>query len=149
MTEGMAKPTLGENRGNAGKGRVKGSRNKVTSATLALLAEGESPLALLVKTSKDENQEIAIRLNAARWAAPYLHSKPFPEMPTAQLDLPDDISHPKALQTAHESIMRAVAGGELPVVLAKDLSGILETHRRILEVTQLEQRISALEKLAK
>ena len=130
---------------NVGKGRPKGSRNKVTAATLALLEDGESPLALLVRISRDQEQELGLRMNAARWVAPYLHPRPFPEMPTAEFELPDDLSKPEALQQDHENIMRAVATGELEVPLAKDLSAILESHRRILETTELEARLSALE----
>ena len=131
---------------NAGKGRPKGSRNKLTQATLAVVGDGESPLALLVKVSQDANIELHVRLNAARWAAPYLHPRPFPEMPTVQFDLPDRLDDPDALKVAHETVMRAVAKGELEVPLAKDLSAIMEAHRRIVETVDLEARISKLEK---
>lgn len=149
----MKPPKLGENRterielssGNAGKGRPKGSRNKITEATLAAVGDGESPLALLVKVSRDKANYLPIRLNAARWAAPYLHPRPFPEMPTADFDLPDTLDNPDALKQAHENVLRAVAKGELEVPLAKDLSAIMEVHRRIVETVDLEARISKLE----
>lgn len=146
MTHEAPEPTLGETRrGNAGKGRAKGSRNKLTAATLALIGEGESPLALMVKVSQDESCEMQIRLNAARWAAPYLHPRPYPEMPTAEIELPENLDNTDALREAHEAVMRAVACGELEVPLGKDLSAILETHRRIVETVDLESRIAALE----
>jgi len=135
---------VGDN--NAGKGRPKGSRNKLTQATLAVLGEGESPLEVLVKASRDVTNDLAVRLNAARWAAPYLHPRPFPEMPTAQIDLPENLNDPDALRQAHETVLRAVATGDLEVPLAKDLSAMTEAHRRIVETVDLEARISKLEK---
>jgi hypothetical protein len=132
-------------RNNSGKGRPQGSRNKVTAATLALIADSESPLALMVKVLQDPCHDLPIRLNAARWAAPYLHPRPFPEMPTAEFKLPDNLEKPDALKQAHENILRAVASGELEVPLAKDLSSIIEAHRRIVETVDLEVRISKLE----
>ena len=131
---------------NAGKGRPKGSRNKLTEATLAVIGEGESPLALLVKVSQDATKDLPVRLNAARWAAPYLHPRPFPDMPTTQIDLPESLDHPDALKRAHEAVLKAVATGELEVPLAKDISAMLEAHRRIVETVDLEARISKLEK---
>jgi hypothetical protein len=67
------------NRGNAGKGRLKGSRNRVTAETLALIEDGESPCVLCLRIMRDETQDPAVRLNAARIAAPYLHSRPVPK----------------------------------------------------------------------
>ena len=131
---------------NTGKGRPKGSRNKLTEATLAMLGEGESPLVLLIKVSQDATNELPVRLNAARWAAPYLHPRPFPDMPTAQIELPESLDHSDALMRAHELVLKAVTTGELEVPLAKDISAMLEAHRRIVETVDLEARISKLEK---
>jgi len=79
-------------------GRKKGTRNRATVATRGLLGEGESPLALLIRISQDEEQELEVRMNAARWASPFLHPKPFPAMPWARFTLPNDLSKPDALR---------------------------------------------------
>ena len=84
-------------------------------------------------------------LNAARWAAPYLHSKPFPEMPMAEFALPDSITTVDGLLEAHAGILKAVAAGDLAVPLARDLSAIVEAQRRIVETADLETRLSKLE----
>ena len=132
-------------KGNKTGGRVAGTRNKRTQFSFTAIGQGESPLETLLKASQNEENELAVRLNAARWAAPYLHPRPFPEMPTAEFMLPDNLDKPEALQQAHEGLLRAVATGELEVPLAKDLSAILEAHRRIVETVDIESRLSALE----
>ena len=134
--------------GNAGKGRPQGSRNKLTEETLALTAEGESPLALMIRVSRDDLQDLSMRLNAARWAAPFLHSKPYPEQPTVSFRLPGTITTAAGLTGAHAEILKAVAEGNLAVTLARDLSAILETQRRLVETADLEARIAKLEERA-
>ena len=131
--------------GNAGKGRPQGSRNRLTEETLALASDGESPLALLIRVSRDTEQDLPVRLNAARWAAPFLHPKPYPEQPVVSFRLPDTITTAAGLTEAHAEILKAVADGELAVTLARDLSAILETQRRLVETADLETRIAKLE----
>ena len=41
--------------GNAGREEAKGSRNRKTAELLSLAAEGESPAALCLRISKEEN----------------------------------------------------------------------------------------------
>ena len=132
--------------GNAGKGRERGSRNKITEVTLALAKDGESPLELMVRISRDGTSDMAVRLNAARWAAPYLHPKPFPEMPVAEFALPESIATIDGLLEAHGGILRAVSAGGLAVPLARDLSAIVEAQRRLVETADLETRLAKLEK---
>jgi hypothetical protein len=49
------------------------------------------------------------------------------------------------LMQAHGEILRAVAGGRLPLQAAKDISTILDSHRRVIETVDLEERITKLE----
>lgn len=134
---------------NAGKGRQKGSRNKITEATLALAKSGESPLELMLRVTQDEEAALVLRLNAARWAAPYVHPKPYPAMPLAEFSLPETISSVEGLLEANGGILRSVSTGDLAPALARDLSAIVETHRRLMETTDLEMRLLKLEKDAK
>ncbi len=134
---------------NAGKGRQKGSRNKITEATLAMAKSGETPLELMLRVSQDEEAALVLRLNAARWAAPYVHPKPYPEMPLARFSLPETIGSVEGLLEANVGILRAVSTGDLAPALARDLSAIVETHRRLMETTDLEMRLLKLEKDAK
>jgi hypothetical protein len=130
---------------NSGKGRPPGSRNKLTLETLALVADGKTPVAFALGIMNDETKPQAVRLNAARIAAPYLHSKPQPEPRMTGFDLPEKFDTPAALAETHATIVRAVAAGDISLEEARDVSVILDTHRRVIETVSLEVRIAALE----
>jgi hypothetical protein len=58
------------------RGRPKGSPNKATVARQIEVAEsGETPLAFLLRTMRDEQADEAKRLDAAKAAAPYVHPR--------------------------------------------------------------------------
>ena len=132
--------------GNTGKGRPPGSRNKLTLETLALVANGKTPVAFALEIMKDESKTMDLRLNAARIAAPYLHSKPQPEGRIVSFDLPEDIGTPAALVKIHADVLHAVARSEITLDEGKDISMMLETHRRTIETADLEERIAKLER---
>lgn len=72
----MTEPKLGPNRGNAGKGRPKGSPNKKTAELqAAVAAAGETPLDFLLRIMRDDNAEEARRIDCAKAAAMYVHPK--------------------------------------------------------------------------
>lgn len=131
--------------GNAGKGRIAGSRNRRTEAVLALIEEGESPCAFALRVMRDDEQPPDLRLHAAKMAAPYIHSKPQPEPRVIGFELPAQIDGSEGLLAVHEALLRATANGELALDDARDLSGMLEAHRRLVETLDLEQRIARLE----
>ena len=57
-------------------GRQKGTLNKRTAATLeAIAASGTTPLQYLIAVMRDETNDPAVRLDAAKAAAPYCHAK--------------------------------------------------------------------------
>ena len=60
------------------------------------------------------------------------------------LTLPD-ASTPDGILQASGAIMKAVAEGELAVSTGKDLMDMLDSHRRGLELTVIEERLQALE----
>jgi hypothetical protein len=132
--------------GNAGKGRAPGSRNKLTLDTLALVENGKTPVAFALGIMNDDTKPQELRLNAARIAAPYLHSKPQPEGRIIRLDLPEDVGTPAALTKINADILRAVASGEISLDEGKDVSMLLDSHRRAIETAELEERISKLER---
>lgn len=132
----------GERRG----GRMPGTRNKRTLGTLELIGDGESPCSFAIKLMRNEEQALNVRLEAARIAAPYIHPRPQPQGRTVSFELPEDVGSSAALAQIHASILRAVATSELSVDEAKDISAIIETHRRTIESVELEIRIARLEK---
>jgi hypothetical protein len=56
------------------RGRPAGSRNRLTLETLALVGEGETPVAYLLGIMRDTDKPQDVRLQAAKFAAPP-HSK--------------------------------------------------------------------------
>ncbi len=59
-----------------GAGRKPGGANRINDeARRAALKGGMSPLEYLLKIMRDENQDDARRLDAAKAAAPYVHAK--------------------------------------------------------------------------
>jgi hypothetical protein len=57
-------------------GRAKGTPNKATVARKAeLAASGLSPVEFMLAAMRDESKDFAIRLEAARAVAPYVHPR--------------------------------------------------------------------------
>ena len=94
---------------------------------------------------RDEENPPDLRLTAARIIAPYVHPRPAPDAPTVRFDLPQDLSTAHAVKEAHMALLRATSNGEVPVALAKDISTLFETQRRVIETVCLEERITKLE----
>lgn len=127
------------------RGRLAGSRNKRTEALMALAEGGETPCAFALRIMRDDGQPPDVRMNAAKIAAPYVHPKPQPEPRIVAFDLPDKIDGTGGLLAIHESVLRATATGNVALEDARDISSMLETHRRLVETIDLEQRIARLE----
>jgi hypothetical protein len=127
-------------------GRVPGSRNKRTVALLELAEDGETPCAFALRIMRDATKPEDVRMNAARLAAPYVHPKPQPEPRYVTLELPDEFGDAESLKNAHVTLLRSIAAGKTSLEEAKELSAILEAHRRLVETVDLEERIARLEK---
>jgi hypothetical protein len=57
-------------------GRSKGTPNRATAATAAAIAaSGLTPLDYMLEVMRDESADLERRLEAARAAAPYVHSR--------------------------------------------------------------------------
>ena len=121
--------------GNAG--RPKGSRNKATIAIESLL-EGQAEALTQTAISKAlEGDSIALRLCMDRIAPPMKDKPvvfPLPHMQDAM-----DASE------AAGSVLRAVSDGELTPIEATRVMGLIENFRRTLELTDIENRMKALE----
>ena len=131
--------------GNAGMGREAGSRNKRTLALMALAEDGETPCAFALRIMRDDSKPEDIRIHAARLAAPYVHPKPQPEPRYIKFNLPEEFGDVESLKTIHVTLLRSIAAGDISLEDAKELSAILDTHRRCLELSDIENRLKALE----
>lgn len=93
----------------------------------------------------DTDQPADLRMNAARLAAPFVHPKSQPEPRLIAFELPVTIDGSSGLLATHEALLRATADGTIALEDAKDISEMLETHRRLVDTVDLESRVSRLE----
>jgi hypothetical protein len=132
----MAKFQAGKS-GNPG-GRPRGSLNKTTLATQALLdGEAEILTRKVVEMAKAGNP-VALRLCLERLLPP-------------RKDRPINLTLPKVegaqdLPKAFWAVVKAVAQGEITPEEGQALKTMLEAYRKVLETADLEARLSALEK---
>lgn len=127
-------------------GRVPGARNRRTAELMALAEAGETPCAYALRIMRDDAQPAEVRMNAARLAAPFVHPKPQPEAPVVAFNVPGEFDGAASLLSVHANLVRATAAGELALEDAKDISAMLECHRRLVETVDLEERIANLER---
>ena len=115
-------------------GRSPGSRNKATLAALALL-EGEAE----VLTRK----AIELALAGDTVALKLVLDRLLPKGRAVRLDLP--LRTLADLDQAIEAIRGALAEGSVTLDEVAVLTGLVEARRRLLETTELERRLAALE----
>jgi len=132
----MSRFTTGQS-GNP-QGRPKGALNKATLATQALLdGEAEVLTRKAVELAK-EGHPVALRLCLERLLPP-------------RKDRPINFSLPRItgaaeLPKALGAILEAVARGEITPGEGQALTAMVEAFRKGLETTDLEARVTALEK---
>jgi hypothetical protein len=121
--------------GNAGKPR--GTRHKTTQAVLTLLEGEATALTRKAVEMALQGDGMALRLCLDRLAPPRKDSPvqfPLPRMANAQ----------DAAQAAG-AVLHAVSEGELTPVEGAQIMSLVDSFRRLLEVTELEARVAALE----
>ena len=118
-------------------GRPRGSRNRVTLAIDSLL-EGQSDALTQTAISKAlEGDSIALRLCMDRIAPP-MKDKPV-VFPLPRMHGAMDASE------AAGSVLSAVSEGTLTPIEGTRVMGLIDSYRRTLELTDIEQRLNALE----
>ena len=118
-------------------GRPHGARHKVTIAVEELLEGDTEALARKAIDMALEGDTTALRLCLERIAPP---RKDAP----VQFDLPE-FSNASEAATAASAILKAVSDGSLSPLEGATVMGLVENYRRVLETTELENRITALE----
>ena len=114
-------------------GRPKGARNKKTQAIETLL-EGQAEALTQTAISRDS---MALRLCMERIA-------PAPKDNTVSFTLPQMNNALDASQAAG-SVLTAVSEGNLTPLEATRVMGLIDSYRRTLELTEIEERLQALE----
>ena len=118
-------------------GRPRGSRNKATLAIKCLL-EGQAQTLTQTAIKKAlEGDSIALRLCMDRIAPP-------PKDAVVKFSMPT-MSNALDAAEAAGSVLRAVSEGELTPTEATRVMDLIDSYRRTLELTEIEERLLALE----
>ena len=118
-------------------GRPKGSRNKATIAIESLLAGQAEALTQTAVTKALEGDSMALRLCMERIA-------PAPKDQPVSFSLPK-IKNAMDASEAAGSVLIAVSEGELTPLEAMRVMGLIDSYRRTLELTEIEERLQKLE----
>jgi len=119
------------------KGRPAGSRNKASLAVDALLdGEAEKLTRVCIERALG-GDSVALRLAMERICPPR-QGRPLPE---GALDVPESAT-PAAMSAA---VVEATLAGAITTDEAKAMAGLVDAHRKVLEATDLEQRLAAIE----
>ncbi len=118
-------------------GRPKGARNKTTLAIEGLLQGQSEALTQKAIDMALEGDTTALRLCLER-IAPARKDAP------VSFDLPA-IGNAHDASEAAQAVLQAVSEGQVTPLEGASLMGLVEQYRRVLETTELERRITALE----
>jgi Family of unknown function (DUF5681) len=118
-------------------GKAPGTRNKATALIETLLAgEADAVGRKVVELAKD-GDVVALRLCLDRLCPP-LRDRP------VQFSLPA-IETAADLMKASAALLQAVAAGELTPGEAGDVAKLIDAHVRAIEITDVQERLAALE----
>ena len=118
-------------------GRPRGSRNKATIAIESLL-EGQAEALTQTAIAKAlEGDSVALRLCMDRIA-------PLPKDAAVTFSMPT-MSNALDASVAAGSVLKAVSEGELTPIEATRVMGLIDSYRRTLELTEIEERLRVLE----
>jgi len=119
------------------KGKVHGTKNHLTRKCQALLSENGEAILKVAVTKALGGDVACLKLLLPRIA-------PSPRTPCVEFTLPptDTIT---GLAKAVDSLLAATAAAELAPEQTRDLVGLLDIKRRVIESADLEARILRLE----
>ena len=118
-------------------GRPRGSRNKATLAIESPLQGQAEALTQTALTKALEGDNVALRLCMDRIAPPPKDAALTFSMPTMRNAMDASV--------AAGNVLRAVSEGELTPIEATRVMGLIDSYRRTLELTEIEERLRALE----
>ena len=118
-------------------GRPKGSRDKATIGIESLLQGQAEALTQTAVTRALEGDSVALRLCMERIA-------PAPKDQAVSFNLPK-LKNALDASEAAGSVLTAVSAGDLTPIEATRVMGLIDSYRRTLELTEIEQRLQALE----
>ena len=124
-------------------GRKKGTPNKATVEVRSIAQDyGPDALKELHRLSQEAESEAA-RVSACNAILERAYGKAPTSAPIV-IDLPKTETA-KDVCMAMSTVIQSVAAGKITPADASSLCGLLESQRRIIELTELEARIAAIE----
>ena len=108
-----------------------------------LTAKAQDAAQVYIKFLNDGDPRVALK--AAELLLDRAYGKAQVATDGISFDVPDNAATSEGLLTLHAAILKGTAGGNVPLSEARALSSLLETHRRLIETTDLELRIRTLE----
>lgn len=120
-------------------GKPVGTRHKATRAALALLEGEAEALSRKAVELALEGNVVALRLCLERLAPPPKDRVLDPDA----VELPELL--PGNLAAASAAVLRAVVEGKLTPLEGAALAGLLDGHRKTVELVDLEARLAAVE----
>jgi hypothetical protein len=143
FTENTAKKQRGRpfESGKSGNpnGRPKGARNRATVLAEALLDGEAEAVTRKVIDKALAGDMAALRLCLERLSAPRRSR-------TVNFELPGKIETISEAASASASVLKACAAGDLSPAEASEVMNLLSAHLRLVDLEQLEARVSTLEK---
>ena len=118
-------------------GRPRGSRNKATIAIESLLVGQTEALTQTAIAKALEGDSVALRLCMDRIA-------PLPKDAAVTFSMPT-MGNALDVAEAARNVLRAVSEGVLTPIEATRVMGLIDSYRRTLELTEIEERLLALE----
>ena len=109
-----------------------------------MTAKAQDAVQTITKFLGDGDPRVALK--AAEMLLDRCYGKPQQAEEPICFELPDSTSTTTDLVEFHASLLKATAQGHVTVGDAREMSGLFENHRRLIEVADLEQRLSKLEK---
>ena len=120
-----------------GRGRPRGSRNRVTLALQEMLGQHAEALVKKCVVMALQGDTTALRLCMERLLPPAKHSP-------VQFKLPAIATVPE-LAHAQATMLDGLSRGQVTPAEAETINNLLESRRRVLETKELEARLDALE----
>ena len=117
-------------------GRPRGSRNKATIVIESLLQGQAEALTQTATKNALVVDSVALRLCMDRIAPP-------PKDAAIKFSMPT-MSNALDAAEAARSVLRAVSAGDLTPIEATRVMGLIDSYRRTLELTEIEERLQAL-----
>ena len=142
----QANPAERDQTGRFAKGQSgnPAGRAKMPPAIREMLSSNaEKAVNAIIKFVEDGDPRVALK--AAELLLDRAYGKAQAATDGVSFDVPNNAGTSEGLLELHAAILKGTASGNVPLSDARALSSLLETHRRLIETIDLEQRIRTLE----